>query len=93
MEERTGARIFLICFRIFQVVHTIFNILWSIRFFETKILWWAWWGIAGIFLIFLIVNKSLNNYVNAKRNMADRIITVVWIVSGGISGNVHSPKL
>lgn len=93
MKNGLGGKLFLICFRSYKVSHTIFNILWSLRFVDGKILWWVWWGIAGVFLVLLIANKSLNNYVNAKSNVVDRVITVLWIVSGGISGNVHSPRL
>lgn len=92
MKKDNKKELFFYCFRFYQVCHTIFNIIWSIRLLEEKFLWWAWWGIAGVFFLLLIGNKDLSNYVNEKKSSIGKIITVLWIVSGGISGNVHSPR-
>lgn len=86
-------RIFLLAFRGYQILHIVFNICWSLRMFSNSFLWWAWWGIAFVFLVWLLLDKQLETSVNSVKSTGGKVLAVLWIVSNGISGFAHSPRI
>ena len=92
MRRENRAKLFQIGYSVYQISHIAFNLCWSIRLIEEKIVWWIWLGVAVIFLVALLGCKELREDVNTKKSKKEKVLSLVWCISCGVSGFVHSPR-
>lgn len=76
----------------YQMLHILFDVFWVFRVVKCNWLWWMFWIIPLVFVYVLCTDQKVKKEVDDLEQVtARKILTLIWVVFGGLSGMIHSP--